>query len=102
MSTPISAPANSPISSIARIRPTGFEMAGQSTVKTVGCEICAGDTIELSPQAQTLQQASACQCVQPLVDQGRVERLREAIENGSYKVNSARLASKMLAFERAL
>jgi len=102
MSTPISAPANQPISGIARIRPTGFEASSQTAVKTVGCEICTAETVELSPQAQTLQQVSACQCAQPPVEQGRVERLREAIENGSYQIDSGRLASKMLAFERDL
>jgi len=101
MSTPISAPANQPISGIARIRPTGFEAGSQTAINKHCCQ-ATGETVELSPQAQTLQQASACQCAQPPVEQSRVERLREAIENGSYPIDSGRLASKMLAFERDL
>ncbi|KXU38744.1 hypothetical protein AXE65_12195 [Ventosimonas gracilis] len=101
MSTPISAPANQPINGIARIRPTGFATDNQAAVNRHCCQ-ARGETVELSQQAQTLQQVSACQCAQPVVDQSRVERLREAIENGGYSIDSQRLASKMLAFERDL
>jgi len=101
MSTPISAPANQPINGIARIRPSVFEKGSQTAVHSSGCQ-ATSETVELSQQAQTLQQISACQCEQPLVDHSRVERLREAIENGRYTIDSQRLASKLLAFERDL
>jgi len=101
MCNPISAPANSPISAIARIRPTDIAANGQSLVHTHCCQ-GAGETVALSAQAQTLQQVSACQCAQPVVDQSRVEKLREAIENGHYPIDSQRLARKILAFEQSL
>jgi len=101
MSTPINAAAGNPLSAIARIRPVGTETGSRTAVNTSLCQ-SAGETVELSQSAQILQQISAYQCTQPVVDQSRVERLREAIENGSYSIDSGRLASKMLAFERDL
>lgn len=59
----------------------------------------AGESVQLSPEAQRLQQASEKLSGQPSVDQERVAKLREAIADGSYQVDSQRVASKLLAFE---
>lgn len=59
----------------------------------------AGESVQLSPEAQRLQQASEKLSGQPSVDQERVAKLRQAIADGSYKVDSQRVASKLLAFE---
>jgi len=101
MCNPINTLANSPISAIARIRPADIAANGQTLAHTKCCQE-SGETVALSTQAQTLQQVSACQCAQPVVDQSRVEKLREAIESGSYSIDSQRLASKILAFEQSL
>lgn len=58
-----------------------------------------GESVQLSPEAQRLQQASEKLSGQPSVDQERVAKLRQAIADGSYKVDSQRVASKLLAFE---
>ena len=57
------------------------------------------DTVQLSPEAQRLQQAADKLNDQPAVDQARVAKLKEAIADGSYQVDSQRVAAKMLAFE---
>ncbi len=59
----------------------------------------AGESVQLSPEAQRLQQASEKLSGQPSVDQERVTKLREAIADGSYQVDNQRVASKLLAFE---
>jgi len=38
----------------------------------------------------------------PAVDDATVDRIRSAIENGSYKIDYNRLAGKMLDFEDGL
>ncbi|TFZ17671.1 flagellar biosynthesis anti-sigma factor FlgM [Stutzerimonas stutzeri] len=58
-----------------------------------------GDTVQLSPEAQRLQQAADKLNEQSAVDQERVAKLRQAIADGSYQVDSQRVATKLLAFE---
>jgi len=59
----------------------------------------ASDTVQLSPEAQRLQQTTDKLNEQPAVDQERVAKLKQAIADGSYQVDSQRVASKLLAFE---
>ncbi|MGK9064357.1 flagellar biosynthesis anti-sigma factor FlgM [Stutzerimonas chloritidismutans] len=59
----------------------------------------AGENVQLSPEAQRLQQATEKMNQQPSVDQARVAQIKQAIADGSYEVDSKRVASKLLAFE---
>ncbi|MCF7202194.1 flagellar biosynthesis anti-sigma factor FlgM [Pseudomonas oligotrophica] len=58
-----------------------------------------GESVQLSPEAQRLQQATEKLELQPTVDQARVERIRQAIADGSYEIDPKRLAAKLTAFE---
>jgi negative regulator of flagellin synthesis FlgM len=58
-----------------------------------------GDTVQLSPEAQRLQEAPDKLNAQPAVDQERVAKLKQSIADGSYQVDSQRVAAKLLAFE---
>ncbi|MCQ4261900.1 flagellar biosynthesis anti-sigma factor FlgM [Stutzerimonas stutzeri] len=66
---------------------------------TVNSNASTSDTVQLSPEAQRLQQASDKLNDQPTVNQERVAELKKAIADGSYQVDSQRVAAKMLAFE---
>ncbi|MBA1239061.1 flagellar biosynthesis anti-sigma factor FlgM [Pseudomonas kunmingensis] len=74
--------------------PTG-EAPKPGTVSTTS----TNDTVQLSPEAQRLQQAADKLNDQPAVNHERVAELKKAIADGSYQVDSQRVAAKMLAFE---
>lgn len=59
----------------------------------------SGEAVHLSDEAQRLQSISDKVRDQPVVNSARVAELKQAVADGSYKVDSNRVASKLLNFE---
>ena len=59
-------------------------------------------TVELSDTAKALKAADATIANTPDVNSDRVAQIKAAIEDGSYSVNSGRVAEKILSFESLL
>ena len=60
-----------------------------------------GDQLKLTDSAQALQMAAPQQDVSP-IDAKRVEQLRRALADGSYKIDASRIADRMMAMDHLL
>lgn len=60
------------------------------------------DTVSLTDTATNLQKINQEINALPVVDNQRVESIRQAIANGTYEVDAQRTAEKMIGFETAL
>ena len=54
------------------------------------------DQVDLSPKARELQQAAQASAQSPEVREAKVAALKEAVEKGTYHVDSEQIAGKML------
>ena len=60
------------------------------------------DTVSLTDSAALLVKMEKAVQDAPVVDTQRVEDIRKAIANGSFEIDSARVAEKLLSFESRL
>lgn len=67
--------------------------------ENTGTEAASGESVHLSPQAQQLQKVSDSLRDQPVVNKERVAALKQAIAEGSYTVDSNKVAGKLLNIE---
>jgi negative regulator of flagellin synthesis FlgM len=62
----------------------------------------AGDTVTLTNSARSLQKIEEAVAKAPVVNSSKVAAMRQAINSGTYQIDSARVADKLLQFERGL
>lgn len=60
------------------------------------------DTISLTGEAALMQRLDAEIAATPIVDQARVDDLRQQILDGTYRIDPERVAEKLIASETAL
>jgi negative regulator of flagellin synthesis FlgM len=72
------------------------QKSGKPEQKTQTAPVAKGDRVELSPQARELQAAREALAKMDSVDHAKVARIKAQIAAGTYKVDAAKIASKMI------
>ncbi len=61
-----------------------------------------GDHVTLTSSARSLQKLSDAVAQAPVVNAAKVSSIKQALANGTYQVDSGRVADKMIQFENGL
>ncbi len=90
-------------------RPSADKASGSQAPKQAGAEQARsqttnarGENVNLSSQAKNLKQLEQKLGDYPEMDDARIEEIRAALENGSYKVDAEKLAQKMLDMDESI
>ncbi|MGX5220067.1 MULTISPECIES: flagellar biosynthesis anti-sigma factor FlgM [Pseudomonas] len=94
-------PANSGRTSGAQsgVRPDEKTSSSTTASNTKAESSKSGETVHLSQEAQQLQSIGDKLSELPTVDKERVAQIKQAIADGTYKVDAQRTASKLINFE---
>ena len=60
------------------------------------------DSIAITAMAQSLKQAFASSSSDAIIDANRVSAVKTALANGSYQINAAKIAQKMIQYEQLM
>lgn len=80
-----------------KTQPTAAEQA-----KTQSSGNARGENVSLSSQAKNLKQLEQKLGSYPEMDDDRIEQIKSALENGSYKIDAEKLAQKMLEMDESI
>ena len=81
---------------------TGGVVADKSQSEQAGVASQTGDQVTLTTSARSLQKLSEAIAQAPVVNADKVASVKQAVNSGSYQVNSRSVADKMLQFEQGL
>lgn len=95
-------PSNAQVTDIASQARTAPQPATDKTEKPAGEQAARSDQVSLTPKAQQLRGLDEQIANQPVVDAERVNAVKEALGNGSYEIDSDRIAGKMMDLEKII
>ncbi len=78
---------------------TSLRRDDSSTTQQRTSSAGSGDTVSITDMASRLKSLESKLESQPAIDQSRVDKVRDAISRGEYRVNPDRVADKMMDFE---
>ncbi|MBL4711672.1 MAG: flagellar biosynthesis anti-sigma factor FlgM [Gammaproteobacteria bacterium] len=74
----------------------------KQSAKTDTGQSTTADTVSISDNAAQLGKVTSMVDSAPVVDAKRVEQIKQAIANGTYEVDAAKVADKLMQFESVL
>lgn len=74
----------------------------QQPAKSDSSQSSTADTVSLSDNAVQLGKINSTVDAAPVVDTKRVEAVKQAISDGTYEVDAAKVADKLMQFESLL
>lgn len=101
MSTTISNNGLPPLAPPANGTNNGQAASAGTSTSTAGASTRADDQLKLSDSAHALQDAARANDA-AVVDQQRVDRIRQALADGTYTINPTQIAEHMLALEQQI
>ena len=81
---------------------TGAVVAAKSQSEQPGVASQTGDHVTLTTSARSLQKLSEAVAQAPVVNAAKVASVKQAVNGGSYRVDSRRVADKILQSEQGL
>ena len=83
--------------------PVGGRVAPAGAARSAPVEAAqAGDSLRLTGEATSLQALQRELSTAPAIDQARVAEVRQALESGSYRIDPAKIAERMLDLDKQL
>jgi negative regulator of flagellin synthesis FlgM len=97
-------PTSEPLAPTLKGPNTGNVAADKAQTDASGANATSqtGDHVTLTTSARSLQKLSEAIAQAPVVNASKVASIKQAVTSGSYQVDSARVADKMLQFENGL
>jgi negative regulator of flagellin synthesis FlgM len=92
---PVAKPTGSTSNAVAADKSLGEGAASSATAQ-------AGDHVTLTDSARTLQRIEEAVAKAPVVNADKVAAVRQSIGAGTYKINPARVADKLIKYESGL
>ncbi|WP_417519058.1 flagellar biosynthesis anti-sigma factor FlgM [Marinobacter sp.] len=85
-------------------KPATSQNTGQTTPEQANAKAqsARGENVNLSSQAKNLKQLEQKLGDYPEMDDERIEEIRSALANGTYKVDAEKLAQKMLDMDKSI
>ena len=81
---------------------TGGVVADKSQSEQAGVASQTGDHVTLTTSARSLQKLSEAIAQAPVVNADKVASVKQAVNGGTYQVDSGRVTDKLLQFEKGL
>lgn len=86
-------------SSLSSAQSSAQDNAKKSVLEQTNKPASSGESVQLSKNARQLQSVSEKIASMPSVNSEKVAQLKQAVAEGSYQVDSQRVASKLLGLE---
>jgi negative regulator of flagellin synthesis FlgM len=77
-------------------------VGSESSQASAESSAASGSPVQITDQARQLASLEQALQALPIVNEGRVAEIRDAIEEGRYEVNAERVADKLLRSEQEL